>query len=270
VFFVHNLPPLFSADCGILSSMQIKTVLKQLGLNERHTAIYLACLELGSAPIQKIALRSGFARSTCESVLQSLQEKGLITGFRKKNTRYFSPEEPKAVLVHEEEKIKALKDALPQFSARYFKGGILPTVRLYQGEVGVKSVLQEILAEAKEIESFGSVDDIYAALGEYFPKWTAERIKRSIPIKVILRDTPFARERQRLGPKMLREVRLLSEEYACSSTAFIWNDKIAMCSLKEDMLALVVESSELAKIQKALFAWMWNTLPAGTPSSTVT
>src|SRR3989338_9144211 len=158
--------------------MQIKTVLKQLGLNDRHATIYLACLELGSAPIQKIALRSGFARSTCESVLQSLQEKGLLTAFRKKNTRYFSPEEPKAVLAYEEEKVKALKDALPQFSARYFQGNVLPTVRLYQGEVGVKSVLQEILNEAKELISFGSVDEIYAALGEYFPKWTAERIKQ--------------------------------------------------------------------------------------------
>ncbi len=243
--------------------MTIKTVLKQLGLSDRHATIYLACLELGSAPIQKIALRSGFARSTCESVLQSLQEKGLVTTFRKKNTRYFSPEEPKTVLSHEEEKVRALKDALPQFSARYFRGSVLPTVRLYQGKTGVISVLQEILNEAKELISFGSVDEIYEALGDYFPSWTAERTRRSIPIKVILHDTPFARERQKLGPKMLREVRLMPEDYSCSGTAYIWNDKIALCSLKEEMLALVVESQELANIQRAMFSWMWNTLPPG-------
>lgn len=256
------MPPLFSADYGIVEGMQIKNVLKQLGLNDRHATIYLACLELGSASIQKIALRSGFARSTCESVLQSLHEKGLITSFRKKNTRYFSPQEPKTVLALEEDKVRALKDALPQFSARYFKGSVIPTVRLYEGEAGVKSVLQEILDEAKEIESFGSVDDIYATLGHWFPKWTAERIKREIPIKLILSDTPFARERQRLGPKMLREVRLMPKEYDCTSTAFIWNNKFVLCSLKEEeMIALVAESSELANIQRALFHFMWNNLP---------
>ncbi|MDO8594666.1 MAG: helix-turn-helix domain-containing protein [bacterium] len=241
--------------------MQIKTVLKQLGLNDRHATIYLACLELGSAPIQKIALRSGFARSTCESVLQSLQEKGFITGFRKKNTRYFSPEEPKTVLAHAEEKVKALKDALPQFSARYFTGDVLPTARLYQGEAGVKNVMQEVLAEARELIGFGSVDDIYEALGDYFPKWTAQRIKQSIPIKLIMRDTPFARERQKLGPKQLREVRLMPESYECSSITFIWNSKIAMFSLKEGMIALVVESNELANIQRAMFLLSWNSLP---------
>jgi len=251
----------------MLSSMQIKTVLKQLGLNDRHATIYLACLELGSAPIQKIALRSGFARSTCESVLQSLQEKGLLTAFRKKNTRYFSPEEPKAVLAHEEEKVKALREALPQFSARYFSGNVLPTVRLYQGKSGVISVLQEILNEAKELISFGSVDEIYESLGDYFPSWTAERIKRFIPIKVILHDTSFARERQKLGPTMLREVRLIPQEYNCSGTAYIWNDKIAMCSLKDEMLALIVESNELANIQRAMFFLSWNSLPGKLPDS---
>lgn len=53
--------------------MQIKQVLKQLGLNDRHATIYLACLELGSASIQKISAKAGFARSTCEAVLGSLQ-----------------------------------------------------------------------------------------------------------------------------------------------------------------------------------------------------
>lgn len=184
-----------------------------------------------------------------------------MTAFRKKNTRYFSPEEPKTVLALAEEKVKALKEALPQFSARYFKGEVLPTVRLYQGETGIKIVLQEILAEARELSSFGSIDDIYAALGDYFPKFTKERIEKSIPIKVILRDTPLARERQKLGPQQLREVRIAPQTADYSSVTFIWNSKVAMCSLKEGTLALVVESNELANIQRAMFNLIWDTLP---------
>src|SRR3989344_4337183 len=102
--------------------MQIKSVLKQLGLNDRHAAIYLACLELGSSSIQKISLKSGFARSTCEAVLKSLQEKGFVSSFQKKTTRYYSPEDPKKLIALAKEKVKLLEDTLPQFSARYFKG----------------------------------------------------------------------------------------------------------------------------------------------------
>ncbi len=254
------MPPKISADLR-KKNMQIKQVLKQLGLNERHATIYLACLELGSASIQKISAKSGFARSTCEAVLGSLQEKGFVTSFRKKTTRYFSPEDPKKVLALAQEKVSVLEEALPQFSARYFKGDVLPTVRLYQGENGIRNVLQEILSEARELKSFGSIDDIHQALGDFFPKFTKERIEKSIPLKVILRDTPLARERQRLGRQELREVRLVPPDSEYSSVTFIWNNKIAMCSLKEGIVGLVVESSELANIQRAMFNLIWETLP---------
>jgi len=100
--------------------MQLKTTLEHYGLKERHAKIYLACLELGSASIQKIALKSGFARSTCEAVLKSLQERGFVTSHRKRNTRHFSPEEPRRVVSMAKEKAKLLEEALPQFGALYY------------------------------------------------------------------------------------------------------------------------------------------------------
>ncbi len=242
--------------------MNIKNVLKQLGLNDRHSTIYLACLEIGSASIQKISEKSGFARSTCEAVLKSLCEKGFVTSFKKKTSRHFSPEDPKKIVALAQEKVKLLEETLPQFSARYFKGNIVPTVRLYQGEVGIKNVLKEMLDEATEIISFGSIDDIHRALGDFFPKFTAERIKKRIPLKVILRHSELAEQRKRLGVQELREVRIISEEYNVSSATFVWNNKVAMCSLKEGVVAFVIESNELANIQRTMFELIWHTLPA--------
>jgi len=240
--------------------MQIKNVLKQLGLNDRHASIYLACLELGSASIQQISLKSGFARSTCEAVLKHLQEKGFATTFKRKNIKVFSPEDPKKLVSMAKERVQILEESMPEFRARYAQGGLLPAARLYQGESGIKSILQEILDEAKSLRSFGSIDDIYEVLGDYFKKFTEERIKRKIALKVILRDTPLARERQRLGPQQLREVRLVPEEYKYSSVTFIWNEKIAMFSFKEGLIALVIESQELSDIQNGMFDLIWNSV----------
>lgn len=242
--------------------MHIKTVLKQLGLNDRHASIYLACLELGSASIQKISEKAGFARSTCEAVLKSLLEKGFVTSFKKKSSRHFSPEDPKKLIALAKEKVKILEESLPQFSARYFKGGILPTVRLYQGEIGIRNVLQEILEEATQLISFGSIDDVYDKLEGFFSTFTSDRIKKKIPLRVLLRDTPLARQRQELGRQELREVRIIPAESEYSSVTFIWNNKIAMCSLKEGIVAFVIESDEMAGIQKTMFELIWKTLPA--------
>lgn len=240
--------------------MQIKKVLEQYGLKEMHASIYLSSLELGSASIQKISQKSGFARSTCEAVLESLHEKGFVTTFRKKNVRYFSPEDPKKLINLAKEKVSLLENALPQFGTLYYKGDTSPLSRLYEGENGLRLVLQEILDEAKELLSFGSIDDINDNLGNYFPKFIKERIRRSIPLKTILRDTSLARERQRLGPGELRQVRLMPENNYLSSITFIWNNKIAMCSFKEKKIALVIQSEELASIQKTMFNLIWNTL----------
>ena len=237
--------------------MQIKQVLKQVGLNDRHAAIYLACLEIGSASIQKISVKSGFARSTCEAVLKSLQEKGFVTSFQKKRTRHYSPEDPKKLVARAQERVELLEEALPQFSARYFKGGLLPTTRVYEGEDSVHLVFQEILDEAKELIAFGSIDDIVRAFPDFFSSFTKKRIERSIPLKVILRDSPLARERQKASSEELREIAILPTDYEFSSVTYVWGDKIAMFSFKEKITAFVLESDELANIQRTMFKLAW-------------
>ena len=133
-------------------------------------------------------------------------------------------------------------------------------VRLYQSEIGVKNILQEILDEATELVSLGSIDDIYAVLGHFFPKFTAERVKRKIRLRTILRRSVLAEKRQETGAQELREVRIISEEYDVTSVTFIWNNKVAMCSLRDGVVAFVIESKELATIQKTMFELIWNTL----------
>jgi len=241
--------------------MQIKQVLKQLGLSERHAAIYLACLELGSASVQMVSNKAGFARSTCEVVLKSLQGKGFVTSFQKKKARYFSPEEPKKLLEMAREKARVLEEALPQFSARYFRGGLLPTARVYEGETGAMHVFREILSEAKELSAFGSADDVVAAFPDFFQSFTKERVQKSIPLKLILQDSPLARDRQLSGPQQLREIRLMPKEYRYRGMTYLWQNKIAMFSFKEKVIAFVIESEDMATVQKAAFDYMWQSLP---------
>jgi len=245
----------------MVNSKKLKTILEQYGLKERHAIIYLAVLELGSASVQKVSQKSGFARSTCDAVLFSLRQKGLVTSFKKKKTSYFSPEDPNKVVQIAKEKADMLEKALPSFNNLYNKANILPTVRVYEGVENIKLILREILNEADRLIGFGSVDDIYKVIGEYFPWFTKERIRRKIPLRIILRDSELARIRQKVGHQELREVRIIPESYDCTSVTFIWQNKITMFSLQEDTIALIIESRELANIQRAMFELIWQTLP---------
>ena len=239
--------------------MNLRNTLKQFGLTEKQAKVYLACLELGSAPVQKVSQKAGLARSTTYEVLEHLQHKGFVSTFRQKKSQHFSAEEPERVLNIAKRNVTLLEEALPELRAIYGEAWIRPTVRFYQGIDGMKIVLEEILAEAKELQAFGSADDLFRTLPD-FHKFVEKRKKKKIPVRVILRDSEKARERQQSGQKDLRVVRLISDQYQFHGLIYVWNNKIAQLSFQKDLVALVIESEVLADTQRAMFESLWDSV----------
>lgn len=242
--------------------------LVQYGLSERQAKVYIACLELGVATIQQLSKKLQVARSSCEATLTQLQAKGFVSIQKHKSTRRYIPEDPKLVMKTAEQKLKALTTTLPDLTSIFLKNKTIPSVRMYEGKQGIWSVLEEVLAEAKVLHGFGSADDLFKTIGETFPEFRKRRIQKRIPVKMILRDTPHARERQRLGPSELREVRLMGDTGDFASLMFMWDSKIASFSLKDQVVSVIIESKEIAEGQMAMFNFIWNALPAHKPSQT--
>ena len=242
--------------------MNLEKVLKDYGLGEKQAKIYLACLELGSASVQKISRKAGLARSTCYEILESLNMLGLVSKFQKKKVVNFNAESPRKLILLGQAKTGLLEQALPQFDALYGEARVRPVVRFYEGKTGMKLILEEILEDnPKEILTFGSAEDLFATL-EDFPEFVRKRIKKKILARVILRDSETARERKQLGPKELREVRFIPPTYNYHGSVFIWGKKIAMFAYQSDLVALVIESEELSRTQRTMFDIIWEQLKA--------
>lgn len=240
--------------------MKLDTILQKFGLTPKEASLYLAALELGSASVQKIASKAGVKRSTAYEVLEDLRFKGLVTTFLKKKIRYYSAEDPSQVVELAESRVDTLKQALPELNAILGKSRKRPSVRFYQGKEGIQQILRESINEATEICAFGSAADLFSEFENFSTFHVQERVKRKIPIRVILRDSLKARERQELGPKELREVKIVPDNYPFHGLIYIWKNKIAMFSFKDDYVAVVTESAELATMQHALFMNLWNSL----------
>lgn len=239
--------------------MKIQTLLQKFGLTPKETALYLAALELGTASVQKIAEKSGLVRSTAYAVLEVLRSKGLVTTHLKKKVRYYSAEDPNHVLHFAESTIAALKTALPELQALAGQARRRPSVRFYEGKDGMQTILREILEDGKELIAFAAVDDTFQTLSN-FRTFVLERIKKRTPIRVIMKDSPLARERKRLGPQELRQVRLIPDTHQFHGLIYIWKNKIAQFSFKNDYIAVVTESKELADMQRAMFESLWEKL----------
>ncbi len=241
--------------------MRTLQTLIQYGLTERQARVYIACLELGVASIQQISKKVQVARSSCEATLHQLKERGFVTSYQHKTVRKFSPVDPRQLVKIAEQKVHGLTSSLPDLTGLFLKNKTIPSVRMYEGKKGMNAILEEILDEAKILHGFGSADDLYDTLGETFPEFRKRRIQKKILVKIILKDTEKARHRQKMGPQELREVRLIKDGTDFSSLVFMWNNKIASFSLREEMVAVVVESKEMAEGQMAMFNFIWNILP---------
>lgn len=240
--------------------MKLNLILQKFGLTAKEASLYLAALELGSASVQKIAGKAGVVRSTGYEVLEVLRGKGLVTTFLKKRVRYYSAEDPNQVRQLAESRLDTLKDALPELNALAGKTRHRPSVRFYEGTEGMRTILKEILAEASELSAFGAAEDLFKEFSDFRTFFVKERVQRKIPIRVIHRDSPTARERQRLGPSELREVRIIPNTYPYHGIIYIWKNKIAMFSFQNNYVAIVTESRELADMQRALFNNLWELL----------
>lgn len=238
--------------------MKLTTLLRAFGLSDKESALYLATLELGSGSVQKIARKAGLVRSTAYEVLEQLRNKGLVTTLLKKRVRYYSAEDPHHLIGWTESKMQLLKDALPELLALSGHARMRPGVRFYEGKDGIRTILKEILNEADSILAFGSAEDLFRELEDFQRFFVTERIRRKIPIRIIHRDSPKARERQRLGSAQLREIRIIPASYRYYGLIYIWKNKIALFSFKNDFEAVVVESAELSDMQKAFFGCLWD------------
>lgn len=239
--------------------MKLDSTLQKCGLSPKESKLYLAALELGSGSVQAIARKAGVVRSTAYEVLEALRERRFVSTFQKRHVRYYSAEDPDQLIRLTTETLDLLKAALPQLTAFVGTSRRRPTVRFYEGVDGMKTVFNEVLDEARELIGFGSADDIFGEIKD-FKRFVEKRIKKKIPAKVILRDTPLALERKKLGPQELREVRIVPTNHTYSGLIYIWKTKVAFFAVAKDPMAVVIESPEIAETQRALFYNLWDLL----------
>jgi HTH-type transcriptional regulator, sugar sensing transcriptional regulator len=240
--------------------MNLEKYLVKIGLNEKQAKVYLASLELGAAPVNKISKKSGLIRTTVYEVLETLKQKGFVSHYLNKKVSYYLAQDPEKIIELIKEKVKTIENILPQLRAINGNSTTLPSTRLYQGYDGIKLIMEEILSEAKELLCFGSVEDLFKEMPDYHQEFIQKRIKKKIPLRLILKNTTKSKERKKIAHKYLMIVKILPENIDFFGMTFIWKNKIAMFSWRHNLVGVVVTNEVLSDTHKAMFESTWNFL----------
>ncbi len=239
--------------------------LQKLGLTEKEAKVYLANLELGPAKIPAIAEKSGIKRTTVYVIINSLIQKGLVSFFQSKKTKKFIAEEPRKISLLLKEKQDILKKIMPELEALVkTKKEKRPEVRFYKGQQGCVNILEQSLEKPNsEVLFIGSVNDIYKVISKEYDlyHYIPTRLKKKIKFKALFFKDKEALELKKIEKKELRQIKFLPQSYFFPSSMLIFQDKIALVSSEKEFIGVMIQSPDLAEMEKQKFKLLWDKLP---------
>ena len=248
--------------------MQIESILKNYGLNEKETAVYLSLIKLGPSPVRKISALAGVNRGTTYDILKSLQSQGLVSYFNKETKQYFTAEPPEKLLTaieEKEERIRSVKtqiqNHLPELKTVFEKQGGRPLVKMFEGQKGIKHILEDVLSIVEQCDEkkyyVYSSSNLRKNVHQAMPDFSPKRIKKGINVLTISLGS---------GGKTVgldeRKWMNIDNEYLKSTYEIIYCEKVAHISLDdaENPVGVIIENPEIYQTQKLIFEFNWSKL----------
>ena len=254
--------PLSPLDPGLLS------LLARIGFNPHESAVYLELLRSGEQPASAIARRTKTPRSTIRSILDKLAERGVVRKLYRRNTQYYSCNDPHSLQTHVEDTIEKEKECLaelekviPQMASLRGEQGMVPVVRVYEGERQVIEAFNRSLdAGAEEILLLTSYRFLSSpAIRRNDLKFYAPlRVQKKIRMRVISDESDEAAMFLKAAGHSLREHRFLPEGFSIPGNVHVYGRFVVWFAGGEgEHLAVLMESPVMAETMRLLFEFLW-------------
>lgn len=241
----------------------------QTGLNQHEAAIYELLLKEGELTAGKLAQKSPLKRGLVYKTLEDLMEKKLAEKHDVPGKvaifRALHPTGLRDLISGQEAKLQetkaGLEKLLPQLTSTFNLNAGKPGVKFFKGLEGAKEVAEDSLSATSEILSYIDVEAVQRLLPKYNESYVARRADAKIKKRMILADTPFARERAGGYDASVTTVRFIPRSAKPFQTVMqIYDKKISYLTLSDtDQIGVLIEDKAIADMHRALFEQMWNT-----------
>jgi len=238
----------------------LSLILRSAGLDDKEAALYLAGLQLGSAPASEYAKAAGLNRITAYNTLEGMVHRGHFAMVKKVRGKCYEPVAPEYLAIEARKNVDLLERTLPELrslrGAKYRK----PTVRFFEGWEGVRHVYEDTLTAGGELLNFANSAVVRRFWPRYDEEYVAERVKREIRLRGIAPDDEAGRRVHGEDRERLREIRLVpAKEFDFGNEINIYDHKVAICSFDspKDMFGVIIESKEVAETQRQIFEMAW-------------
>jgi len=228
------------------------------GLSHNEAKVYLALMELGSSTVTQIARRAKVTRTNAYHLLNSLLVHGLASMNQGKGKIVFSAEKPERLLFMMKEKMdemeRQFKDAenlIAELRTVHKGPEQQMKVRYYEGNEGIITVYEDMLRSRTKIIEYSSAEERQKFSSDYFQKYYARRTARGLETSSVMAQAPEALKLKERDPLSFSVTKIVPEDFKTGTDISVYDDKVAIASLKEKF-AVIVESPEVSAALRKL------------------
>ncbi|HBO16619.1 MAG: Transcriptional regulator, TrmB [Candidatus Moranbacteria bacterium GW2011_GWE2_35_2-] len=240
--------------------MEIKQALEQIGIAGKKADVYLSCLEMGGATAYLIAKKVGLKRPTVYDIINQLMKEGLVHKTIKGNIKYYSPADPELLIRKLHQKEVNIRQIMPSLQNLYNSPKTKPFIRYFEGSEGIKAMYDDSLKSLKKGDEILAYvgEDILNNIPDYISDYVKRRVEKGVRTRGIYIESESIGGYMRKNKEQLREARVLSKkEFPVKNETNIYANKVAIASYGAEMFGMIIESTEIANAQKAIFELAW-------------
>lgn len=238
--------------------------LEKLGLSKKEARLYLVALEAGPSTIANLAQKSGVKRGTIYEFLNTMIDKGLLEVEISGKRKLYKGVNPKKLERIIDRQKDILNSIAPELSLLISGSTQKPKIRFYEGKSGVLSAYYEILdiPNNSEVLGYGTFEGIYSKFSEKdINEYIKKRIAKGIKERLIMPTDQYADSHIAENKNEFRETILVpKEKFSITNEINIFENKVAIMSLGDELIGIIMESKQIADTQRSIFNLLWESL----------
>lgn len=235
---------------------EIIKLLKQIGLSEKESLIYLALIEIGRGTAYKIAQRSGLKRPTVYSLLDELRKKGIIMKIPHKKNQIFIAKDPAELFDTFEENLYRAKARLPELIQKMPKENLGVKTIMFEGKNDVEKSLAYKRDSLKNdfLLAFYGVPSKGKVVPEAYFKHAEILKNQKTKVRAIISDD---KSLDKFKEKYEQDFIVLSNKEYSPNVSIEVGSNISKIFLHTKLQTLIVEGKEFSDFLKQIFEIVW-------------
>ncbi len=245
-----------------MQEKSVRSLLMQLGLDDREAEVYLALLPLKISRVSTIAKAAKQPRTLTYVILDKLQERGLVSEVIKGKTQNFVAESPRKLLSYASDQIDELEEAhhlltstVPYLESLTSPLAGKPRVTMLHGIDGAKQLYRDVLQH--EFVGLFNTEAMYKAFGGNI---VTKIFGKDVQLKGrdLLVDNAGARSFvKEVSQNEEYTIRLLPNNIQFHSDTIVFGDTVALFSYDDENTIVRIENSNLANTYRSWFDALW-------------